>query len=83
MKYLPALSGIFLLFTLSITQAEDIPLPQTDDIDSEDVDTSTAPAEGEPLTRPQYSLNSIVAIVNEDIIMSIEPESASRETKNS
>jgi peptidyl-prolyl cis-trans isomerase SurA len=70
MKYLPALSGIFLLFTLSITQAEDVLPSQSDDITVKD---------DAPLTRPQHSLNSIVAIVNDDIIMSTELESASRE----
>ncbi|MEN8205717.1 MAG: peptidylprolyl isomerase [Pseudomonadota bacterium] len=79
MKYLPALSGIFLLFTLSITRAEDIPPPHTEDIVVEDIDASSALAEDDAPTRAQYSLNSIVAIVNDDIIMSSELESASRE----
>ena len=76
MKYLPALTGILLLFTFSITHAEDTPPPPAKDI--EDGDTSTAPAGAETSTRPQHSLNSIVAIVNEDIIMSSELESASQ-----
>jgi len=79
MKYLPALSGIILLFTLAITHAEDAPPPHTENIDVEDVDTSAAFAEDEPTTRSQQTLNSIVAIVNEDIIMSSELEIASRE----
>jgi len=74
MKYLPALSGFFLLCTLPITHAEDAPPPHT-----EDIDTSTALAEDESPTRLQYPLNSIVAVVNEDIIMSSELESANRE----
>ena len=76
MKYLPALTGILLLFTFSITHAEDTLPPPAKDI--EDGDTSTAPAGAETSTRPQHSLNSIVAIVNEDIIMSSELESASQ-----
>ena len=76
MKYLPALAGILLLFTFSITHAEDTLPPPAKDI--EDGDTSTAPAGAETSTRPQHSLNSIVAIVNEDIIMSSELESASQ-----
>jgi peptidyl-prolyl cis-trans isomerase SurA len=85
MKYLPALSGIFLLFTLSITHAEDAPPPPAEDLDVEDVedvedvDTAAALAEDTPPARPQYPLNSIAAVVNEDIIMSSELESASRE----
>ena len=78
MKYLPVLSGIFLLFVLSITQAEDVPPPHTEDIVIEEADVSIPLAEAAPLTRSQYPLNSIVAIVNEDIIMSSELESASR-----
>ena len=79
MKYLPVLSGIFLLFTLSITQAEDVPPPHAEDIVVEETDVSIPLTEAAPLTRSQYPLNSIVAIVNEDIIMSSELESASRE----
>ncbi|HDN69298.1 MAG TPA: molecular chaperone SurA [Gammaproteobacteria bacterium] len=79
MKYLPVLSGIFLLFVLSITHAEDAPPPPAEDIVVEEADASTSLAEAAPLTRPQHPLNSIVAIVNEDIIMSSELESASRE----
>ena len=79
MKYLPVLSGIFLLFVLSITHAEDAPPPPAEDIVVEEADASTSLAEAAPLTRSQHPLNSIVAIVNEDIIMSSELESASRE----
>ena len=64
MKYLAALSGLFLLFTLAITHAEDAPTPHTEDASP---------------TRSQYPLNSIVAVVNEDIILSSELESTSRE----
>ena len=74
MKYLPALAGIFLLFTLSITHAEDAPPPP-----AEDIDTAATLAEDEPPARPQHALNRIVAIVNEDIIMASELENATRE----
>ena len=55
MKYLPALSGLFLLFTLTTAHAEDAPQPG-----------------------PQHSLNSIVAIVNDDLILSSELDNATR-----
>ena len=53
MKYLAALSGLFLLFTLTTASAED----------------ETQPG-------PRQSLNSIVAVVNDDIILSSELENA-------
>ena len=55
MKYLAALSGLFLLFTLTTASAED----------------ETQPG-------PRQSLNSIVAVVNDDIILSSELENATR-----
>jgi peptidyl-prolyl cis-trans isomerase SurA len=55
MKYLAALSGLFLLFILT-----------------------TASAEDEPQPGPRQSLNSIVAVVNDDIIMSSELDTATR-----
>jgi peptidyl-prolyl cis-trans isomerase SurA len=39
---------------------------------------TTALAEDEPQSRPQYPLNRIVAVVNDDIIMSSELENATR-----
>jgi peptidyl-prolyl cis-trans isomerase SurA len=74
MKYLAVLSGLFLLCTPPITHAEDAPPPHT-----EAIDTATVLAEDESPTRLQYPLNSIVAVVNEDIILSSELESASRD----
>ena len=79
MKYSPALSGIFLLFMLSMTHAEDAPSPDTEAFDTENVVTSTAPAEAAPPSGSPQSLNRIVAVVNDDIIMSSELESANRE----
>ncbi|MGB5427975.1 MAG: peptidylprolyl isomerase [Gammaproteobacteria bacterium] len=55
MKYLAALSGLFLLFILTTAYAEDEPQPG-----------------------PRQSLNSIVAVVNDDIIMSSELDTATR-----
>jgi len=55
MKYLAALSGLFLLFTLTTAYAED---------------------ESQPGSR--QSLNRIVAVVNDDIIMSSELDNATR-----
>ena len=55
MKYLAALSGLFLLFTLTTASAED----------------ETQPG-------PRQSLNSIVAVVNDVIILSSELENATR-----
>jgi peptidyl-prolyl cis-trans isomerase SurA len=55
MKYLAALSGLFLLFTLTIANAED----------------ETQPGQ-------RQSLNSIVAVVNDDIILSSELDNATR-----
>jgi peptidyl-prolyl cis-trans isomerase SurA len=55
MKYLSALTGLFLLFTMT-----------------------TAFAEDEPQSRPQYPINTIVAVVNDDVIMSSELDAATR-----
>ncbi|MGB5177665.1 MAG: peptidylprolyl isomerase [Gammaproteobacteria bacterium] len=55
MKYLPALSGLLLLFTLATAYAED---------------------ESQP--GPKQSINSIVAVVNDDIILSSELDKATR-----
>jgi len=55
MKYLAALSGLFLLFTLTTANAED----------------ETQPGQ-------RQSLNSIVAVVNDDIILSSELDNATR-----
>jgi peptidyl-prolyl cis-trans isomerase SurA len=55
MKYIAALSGLFLLFTLT-----------------------TACAEDEAQPGPQHTLNSIVAIVNDDIILSSQLDTATR-----
>jgi len=55
MKYLCALTGLFLLFTMT-----------------------TAFAEEEPQPRPQYPINRIVAVVNDDVIMSSELDTATR-----
>ena len=55
MKYLTALTGLFLLFTMT-----------------------TAFAEDEPQSRPQYPINTIVAVVNDDVIMSSELDAATR-----
>jgi len=55
MKYLTALTGLFLLFA-----------------------TSTAFAEEAPQSRPQHTINRIVAVVNDDVIMSSELDEATR-----
>jgi len=76
MKYFPALSALCLLLVTTVSTAND-----------ETTGLATAPPADTELTatgdedtgfRPRYTLNSIVAIANEDIILASELEKASK-----
>jgi len=71
MKYFSALSGLCLLFSVSaVTAVDEAPVeaPLTEEARLQ-----------EPAARPQYPLNSIVAIANEDIILASELERATQQ----
>ena len=71
MKYFSALSGLYLLFFIPAVAALD-QSPVDAALEEEAVDA-------EPAAPARYPLNSIVAVVNEDIILATELERASRQ----
>ena len=71
MKYLSALSGLYLLFFIPAVAA----------LDQSTVDAALEEeaVDAEPAAPARYPLNSIVAVVNEDIILATELERARRQ----